>query len=390
MQTPHSLVSPDDQSVTFVELFFDLVFVFAITQVVGLLHDGLDARHIGQAVLVFWLVWWAWTQFTWALNAANTTHPGVQLATLVATGVAFFLAVSLPGAFGERALWFAVPYLLVRAIGLTQYARVAMVTGPGQWAAVATFSTLSLGGLGAVLGGAIAGGTTQYWLWGLAILLDVVAAGVAGRAGGWGLHPGHFVERHGLIVIIALGESIIVAAASLSDLAWDASTLAVGVLAVAVTGGLWWTYFVRAKPRLERALESLEGAQLSETARDAFSLMHFPMLCGVIAYAVAAEAALAHAHEPLPTATRIALGVGLLLFVGGMAVVTRRVTGHWLLRRIAIVAVTAPTVIAVDGFSPLVSLSLAFAGVVGVAVVEHSDGDVDAGMKTMLDDEGAT
>lgn len=379
MHTPHSLVSPDDQNVTFVELFFDLVFVFAITQVVGLLHDDLGARLIGQAVLVFWLVWWAWTQFTWALNAADTTHPGIQLATLAATGVAFFLAVSLPGAFGERALWFAVPYLLVRGIGLALYARVSMVTGPGQWAAVTTFSTLSLGGLVAVLGGAIAGGTTQYWLWGLAILLDVVAAGVAGRAGGWGLHPGHFVERHGLIVIIALGESVIVAAASLSNLAWDASTLAVGVLAVAVTGGLWWTYFARAKPRVEHALESLQGAQLSETARDGFSLMHFPMLCGVIAYAVAIEAALAHAHEPLYAAARIGLGAGLLLFVGGMALVTRRVTGHWLYRRLMIVAVTATAVIAADGFSPLVSLSLALAGVVGVAFVEHFDGDVHSG-----------
>lgn len=382
MHTPPSLVSPDNQNVTFVELFFDLVFVFAITQVVGLLHDDLGARLIGQAVLVFWLVWWAWTQFTWALNAADTTHPGIQLATLAATGVAFFLAVSLPGAFGERALWFAVPYLLVRGIGLTLYARVSMVTGPGQWAAVATFSTLSMGGLVAVLGGAIAGGATQYWLWGLAILLDVVAAGVAGRAGGWGLHPGHFVERHGLIVIIALGESVIVAAASLSNLAWDASTLAVGVLAVAVTGGLWWTYFVRAKPRVEHALESLQGAQLSETARDAFSLMHFPMLCGVIAYAVAIEAALAHAHEPLYASARIALGAGLLLFVGGMALVTRRVTGSWLPRRLAIVVVTAIAVIAAEGFSPLVSLSLALAGVVGIAFAEHSDEDVHSRMAT--------
>ena len=382
MHTPPSLVSPDNQNVTFVELFFDLVFVFAITQVVGLLHDDLSARLIGQAVLVFWLVWWAWTQFTWALNAADTTHPGVQLATLAATGVAFFLAVSLPGAFGERALWFAVPYLLARGIGLTLYARVSMVTGPGQWAAVATFGTLSLGGLVAVLGGAIAGGSTQYWLWGLAILLDVVAAGVAGRAGGWGLHPAHFVERHGLIVIIALGESVIVAAAGLSNLAWDASTLAVGVLAVAMTGGLWWTYFVRAKPRVEHALESLQGAQLSENARDGFSLMHFPMLCGVIAYAVAIEAALAHAHEPLYASARIALGAGLLLFVGGMALVTRRVTGHWLHRRLMIVAVSAAAVIAADGFSPLVSLSLALVGVVGVALVEHFDEDVHSGMAT--------
>ena len=117
--------SPEDQSVTFVELFFDLVFVFSVTQVVGLLHGGLDWTVVGQAILVFWLVWWAWSQFTWALNAADTTHPFVQLGTLLATAVAFFMAVALPDAFGERALWFAVAYVLVRVIGLVLYAWVA-------------------------------------------------------------------------------------------------------------------------------------------------------------------------------------------------------------------------------------------------------------------------
>src|SRR5687768_14561646 len=103
-----TIVSPEDQKVTFVELFFDLVFVFSVTQVVGLLHDGLSWIVVGQAVLVFWLVWWAWTQFTWALNAADTTHPTVELGTLVATAVAFFMAVAVPEAFHDRALWFAV------------------------------------------------------------------------------------------------------------------------------------------------------------------------------------------------------------------------------------------------------------------------------------------
>src|SRR5688500_8944320 len=116
-----SIVSPEDQKVTFVELFFDLVFVFSVTQVVGLLHDGLSWIAVGQAILVFWLVWWAWTQFTWALNAADTTHHLVALATLAATAVAFFMAVVVPDAFQARALWFAIPYVLVRVIGLALY-----------------------------------------------------------------------------------------------------------------------------------------------------------------------------------------------------------------------------------------------------------------------------
>jgi low temperature requirement protein LtrA len=140
-----SIVSPENQSVTFVELFFDLVFVFSVTQVVGLLHDGITPDAVGRSILVFWLVWWAWTQFTWALNAANTTHPVVELGTLFATAVAFFMAVALPEAFEGRGLWFAVPYVLVRSIGLTLYSWVARVADPAQHAAVRYFWLVSSG-----------------------------------------------------------------------------------------------------------------------------------------------------------------------------------------------------------------------------------------------------
>ena len=210
LDTP-SIVAPEEQSVTFVELFFDLVFVFSVTQVASLLHHQLDWTGLGQAVLVFWLVWWGWTQFTWALNAADTTHVTVELATLLATGVAFFMAVAIPRSFGGDAIGFALPYVLVRLIGLGLYARVAWAADPSQHAAVRTFALMSIGGLAAVMAGAIVGGNTLYWLWGLAILLDIIAAMVAGRAEAWNLHPDHFGERHGLFVIIALGESLIVA-----------------------------------------------------------------------------------------------------------------------------------------------------------------------------------
>jgi low temperature requirement protein LtrA len=123
-----TITFPEDQSATFVELFFDLVFVFSVTQVVGLLHGEIHWRSAGQGVLVFWLVWWAWTQFTWALNAADTTHPFVELGTLAATAVAFFMPVALPDAFAGRALAFAIPYVVVRSIGLVLIAAVEQRT----------------------------------------------------------------------------------------------------------------------------------------------------------------------------------------------------------------------------------------------------------------------
>ncbi len=365
-----SISSPEDQKVTFVELFFDLVFVFSVTQVVGLLHGGLDWPVVAQGILVFWLVWWGWSQFTWTLNAADTTHPFVQLGTLLATAVAFFMAVALPAAFGERAIWFAVAYVLVRVIGLTIQARVASEY-PEQRAAVRIWIAVSIGGLVAVLIGGLLGGSLQLWFWGIAILLDMVAAAIGGQAEGWNLHPEHFSERHGLFIIIALGETLIVAAGRVTAASWTSALLAVAVLAVAITCGLWWSYFSKAKLVLERALESVHGAERSTLARDAYSLIHFPMLCGVIAYAFAIEEIVAHPVELLPLATRLALAIGLVLFVGGMAIAIRRATRRLLLPRTILIAGTAVVIVVVPGVTGLVALAIALVSVVAIAVTEQ-------------------
>ena len=277
------ITSPEDQSATFVELFFDLVFVFSVTQVVGLLHDGITGESVGQAILVFWLVWWAWSQFTWALNAADTTHSLVELGTLIATAVAFFMAVTLPEAFHDRAIWFAMTYVLVRAIGLAMYYWVAH-EDPTHRAAVRTFSILSVGGLVFVLVGGILGGSGQYLLWGLAIVLDLVAAGIAGQVEGWNIRAEHFGERHGLFVIIAFGETLIVAGSGIIDAVWTSELIGIAVLVVLITCCLWWTYFQRAKPQLDSALENSGGPVQSTMARDAFTLAHFLMVGGIIAY----------------------------------------------------------------------------------------------------------
>ena len=362
--------SPEGQNVTFVELFFDLIFVFAVTQVVGLLHDGLSWGSAVQAVLVFWLVWWAWTQFTWALNAADTTHTRVELATLTATAFAFFMAIALPNAFGDRALWFAAAYILVRAIGLTLYVWVAW-GDPSQRAAVWTFGLVSLGGLGAVLGGGLVGGAVLYWLWGFAIVLDVVAVTAGAQSENWNLHPEHFAERHGLFVIIALGETLIVAAGGVTGAAWTGNLIAVAVLAVATTCGLWWSYFPRAKPVLEHELAARRGAEQSTLARDVFTLLHFPMLCGVIAYAFAVEEATAHPGEPLPLEVRLALAFGLVLFVGGLGVAVWRATRRVLLPRVVLTIVTTLAVVGLVDVAPWVTLLISLLGITLIALLEQ-------------------
>jgi low temperature requirement protein LtrA len=374
MSTP-THISPTDQSATFIELFFDLVFVFSVTQVVGLLHDGITWSTVAQGVLVFWLVWWAWTQFTWALNAADTTHTWIELGTLTATAVAFFMAVALPDAFHERALWFAVPYVLVRLIGLRIYNWVASADA-SQRAAVRTFSLLSLSGMAAVLVGALVGGSGQLWLWGLAIVFDLITVGLSGRSDAWGLHPDHFAERHGLFVIIALGETLIVAASGVTGATWTGGLFGVAVLAVAIACSFWWSYFVRIKDACEAALGRLTGSARTEAARDAYSLIHFLMLCGVIAFAIAIEEAVAHPGDPLPLVGRLALALGVLLYVGGVGAALARTTGRLPLPRTLIALLTAAAIVVIAGVAPTLSLAIAFVGVVAVAVIEERSGHV--------------
>jgi low temperature requirement protein LtrA len=363
------IVSPDDQRVTFVELFFDLVFVFCVTQVVTLLHGHVDAHSAGAALLVFWMIWWAWTQFTWALNAANTDHPRVQLATLLATAIAFLLATGIPRALSDGAIWFAATYVAVRVVGLLVYYWVAW-GDPLQRKAVRIFGLFSLGGLAAVMLGSFSGGTGMYVWWSLAIVLDLVAAGVAAKLEGWNIHPDHFAERHGLIVIIALGETLIVAASGLVDAPPTPLAMITGMLAVAVTCGLWWSYFRHAKPAFEHALASREGNARSRLARDVFSVIHFPMLCGIVAMAAVTEQALAHPDVPLAADARIALGAGAVLFLCGTALAWWHSTRHISVWR-AVLVPAAAVAIYLAGSMPGVAMAMLLGLIVAISTIEH-------------------
>jgi low temperature requirement protein LtrA len=365
-----SIVSPEDQSVTFVELFFDLVFVFSVTQVVSFFHHGVTWLAAGQAVLVFWLIWWAWTQFTWALNAADTTHHFIGIGVLVATGIAFFMAVGVPDAFGHRSLLFAIFYVLARSIGLILYVWVAS-EDPAQGAGVRTFAALSTSGLLAVLAGGYLGGTKQYWLWGLAILLDLIAAGVAGKFEGWNLHADHFSERHGLFIIIVLGETLVVTAGGVTNASWNPQLIAIAVLVVAITCGLWWSYFSRLKPLLDRALAARRGADQARAARDTYSLLHFIVIFGLIAFAVTVEESVAHPGAPLSMAGRGALAAALMIFVGGMGLAAWRSLGRLCLFRIILTVMTATLIVFIPGMPGTITLGITFTGILAICITEQ-------------------
>jgi len=369
-EKPRSVLADSDQAVSFAELFFDLVFVFAITQVVHLIHGAFDWVHVGRAMLVFWLVWWAWTQFTWALNAADTRHHLVQLGTMIATAIAFFMAVSVPESFARSSWWFAVAYVAGRGIGLLIYLWVTW-QDPAMRAAVRTFSVLSIAGLIAVLIGGYFGGTLQYWFWGLAIALDVMAAILGGSNEAWNLHPRHFAERHGLFVIIALGETLIVAASAVTEEYWDGYLLLVSLLSVGITSCLWWIYFFRAKDKLEHAVAEKTGSNRSTLARDVFSLMHFPLLCGLIIYAFAIEEAMLHPDEVMSFAARIALALGIFIFSTGIVLTIWRATGKILYGRLFLTCIISVAIVSIIGLHTMWTMGIALIGLISMCVMEE-------------------
>ena len=320
-----NLLSPKDQSADFIELFFDLVFVYAITKITAVTAHHLDLKHVLHSALTFWLLWWGWTQFTWALNATNTKIKGVRMIMLVATGVAFVMASYADKGFSEYVLWFAIPYILIRIIGLILYIRVTSSFSE-QKAAVISFTIPSLIGLIAVLCGALASPELRVWWWIGAIVLDMLASYIGSLKDGWNLNPGHFVERHGLIIIIALGESLIVSASAISAADMSIELMTVGGLAVVVTCLLWWSYFSWIFEKLEHKLSLKTGSKQSSNARDAFSLMHYILICGIIGISVSFEHILQHPEELLTLPIAYTLCGGYILFTGFTAFALWRTT----------------------------------------------------------------
>ena len=361
------------QGATFIELFFDLVFVFAVTQVAAVLHDHLTLAGLVRAVLVFWLVWWAWTQFTWTLNAADTEHPGIELLTMAAVGAAFLMAVTVPDVFETSGWWFAVSYIGVRVLGIAGQWWVS--TGDDEWrGAIRTWSALSAAGLIVIAVAAALPPESRTAVLALAVAIDVFSATQAG-GGEWRLFTAHFAERHGLFVIIALGESLIAAGVGTADLPRSATLAAVVIPAIFGVCALWWTYFARAKDALEQAMDTQPSAAKGRYARDVYSFLHFPIIGGVVGFAVAMEEAVAHPTEHLAPSAALALLVGTALFVGGtgLALVRAR-TGRPLVRAIAIVALAAlyPVVVA---WPPAGALTAVAVVVVAVAIAEQRTGD---------------
>jgi len=343
-----SLPVPGAKRVGYLELFFDLVFVFAVTQLVGLLHDEHDAAGWGRAALMLWLVWWAWSQFAWTGNAVDLDGRTRRLAILLATGAMLVAAASIPVAFETDALWFAAAYVLVRLVGLGLY-WVGLRADRAHQAALRTYLPVALVSPALVLAGGFAHGDARVLLWVLAMVVDVASVLAAGR-GEFRVDPAHFAERHALIVIIALGETVVAIGATADEVGLDRSVIALVAVSFVAVAALWWCYFdwvqAAAEGRLEREADHRRRGHL---ARDLYTLGHLPIVAGTVVFAAAIDEALLHPTDPLVAFATTALAVGPALYLAGFVAGNLRATGKLLGARAAgLVAAVVVGVAAVE------------------------------------------
>jgi low temperature requirement protein LtrA len=305
-----------ERRVTPLELFFDLVFVFALTQVTGFLADHLTWVGMLQGAALLVVLWWAWGGYSWLTNAvpAEEVIPA-RLVILTAMAAMLVASLAVPDAFGEYGVLFGLAYFVVRllhvvlsvlATGNTPETRQAfLLLAPGFLAAPAL-----------LIPAGFLDGLAQGALWVVALAIDLSVALVRGVSG-FRVHAGHFVERYGLIVIIALGESIVAIGVGASGLELGAGVVVAAVLGIALAAALWWAYFDLLMLVAERRLTAAKGEERARLARDAYSYLHLPMVAGIIFVALGIKQTLAHVGDPLGTIPAVALCGGVALYLLG-------------------------------------------------------------------------
>jgi low temperature requirement protein LtrA len=366
-----------EQRATWLELFYDLVFVFAVTQVSHHLLDDLTWRGAGQSALLLLVVWWSWNYTTWVTNELDPESPVVRLLMIALMLASLLMAAALPEAFGSEAGLFVGAYL---AIQLGRH----------------TFLTFGAAGSGTIereragrilawfvaagvfwVAGAIADGTARTLLWLVALAIDYSAPLALywiprrpfpmGEAA-WEVTTAHFSERFALFVIIALGESIVITGATVSGAELEAPILAAFATAFLTTAAMWWLYFTYVARIAERRLELAPNR--TRMARDAYTYLHVLLIAGIIVSAVGDELVIAHPSEPLGGAQVAAVVAGPTIYLLAHCLFRLRLTGTVSWRRLTGAAACVVAGLVAGGADALVLAVIVLAVLVGVIVAE--------------------
>ena len=295
------------------ELFFDLVFVLALTQSTALMAKQPTWEGLAKGLLVLGVLWWAWVGYAWLTSVVDPEEGGVRLAIIAAMAAMLVAALCVPKVFESSAGLFAGAYAIVRAGQIVLFL-IAARDDPGLRKSVLGLAVSTAIGVALLAAAAFTDGLLQGTLWALALALDMAGPYFFGSEG-WKLVPGHFAERHGLIVIIALGESIVAIGVG-AEAGLDAGVVTAAVLGVFVAAGLWWLYFDVVALVAERRLSNAEvGQEQNEIARDSFSYLHFPMVAGIVLLALGLKKTLGDVGEPLKLVPAVATLGGTAIYL---------------------------------------------------------------------------
>ena len=380
----------DDHRVTQFELFFDLVFVFAFTQVTLLMAHAHTGIGVVQGLTILGMLWWIWCSYSWLANQAQADQGVLRAGLAVATGLMFVVAVTIPDAFSHEegphpaAFLLIVCYFLVRGVHTFLYLLAAQgdralerqVLRTNILAAVPSFVLLCLG--------AWIGGETQTWIWLGAWLLDAAMVFITSRGGGWQLHSAaHWAERYGLVVLLAIGESIVSIGAGLRENELSVASVAGSLLAVGGAVILWWLYFHRLAAGAEHALARRGGMRKVEDATIAYTYLHYFVIAGVILTALGIETVMTHIAEPEPLGWfgASALAGGVALYQASTVFIWFRMTGRWLVLRLAASTLLLPGVVLAAVLPAMAALGTAVAIGTVLLVIEWRSNALTTGAR---------
>ena len=353
--------------VTNLELFFDLVFVFAFTQVTAVLADDLTWGGLVRGLFILSALWWTWAAYAWLTNTLDPEEGGVRLAMFASIGAMLVVALATPHAFDVDGVVFGIAYFLVRALHLVLYV-IAGRDDPDLLGAVLRILPSALVGAALLVVAGFLDGPIQMAVWAVALAIDYLWLLVTGMRG-WRIEAEHFVERHALIIIIALGESIVAIGIGASGVELELDVLAAALLAITVACTLWWAYFDWAMYMAQARLAEATGEEQAVLARDLYSYLHLPMVAGIVLFALGVKTTLGHVHDPLDVISAVGLCGGLALYFAGHVAVRLRTGGGWGHGRpVATVALIALVPMAIT--IPAIG-SIALAAAVCVALIAY-------------------
>jgi low temperature requirement protein LtrA len=307
-------MSAAEQSrVTTLELFFDLVFVFTITQLTAVIYHAPGLRSVTQVVLMLGVIWWMYAGYAWMTNAVTAHTTNRRLLLLGGMGGYFVLALAIPQAFSSSGLAFGLAYLAAVSVHAIFFSLAASATVTQAILRLAPWNVCAA--LLVVAGGAI-GGTARYALWAAAGAFEWLTPTIRGITG-FAIAPAHFVERHGLVVLVAIGESVVAIGIGASHLAVDGALVVAALLGLGLSACLWWLYFGGEADFAERALEEMAPVRRARAAVNGFGFWHLPLLLGIVTIAAAERSGLAHPFNALGWTRAALLAGGLAVYLAG-------------------------------------------------------------------------